>query len=179
MFNLLPENLKIGIKSDYRHRLVVVILFAIIFAQVLSIVLLLPSWVSSVYKEKEVVIETEAASQSSLSKDTERVSEIIKSTNTRLDILNTALEYPKLTPFVNSIIANKNSSIHIGEILYTAKSEKTATISLGGISATRETLVSFVKSLEKTGLYKSVDLPVGNLAKDRNIDFSMSLNVEK
>ena len=149
----------------------------ILFIQISFLVFIFPSWLSSYYKEKEINLELDSVSQSTLSKNTGSIAGIISGTNVKLNILNTALEYPELTHFVNSIIANKTSSIHLNQFIYTAVSSTTATINLGGISNTRQSLVSFVKSLQGLKIFKIVDLPVSNLAKDKNIDFSINLTI--
>lgn len=178
MFNLLPDNLKKQIKSEYKLRRFILIIAFVIFIQISFLIFLTPSWLVSVYKEKEAIIETENMNKSTVASSTNSVVTFIKSTNNRLSILNKVLVYPTVVPAVDLIISKKTKSIHIIELNYSS-SKNTASISLSGVSDTREALALFQKSLESSGHFKSVNLPVSNLAKDKNIVFSMNLTISK
>ena len=82
-------------------------------------------------------------------------------------------------PFIDVILSNKILSIRINEIFYTLDDQSAATITLAGVSSTREALVSFVKKLEDSGSFQAVNLPVSNFRKDKNIDFSISMTTLK
>jgi hypothetical protein len=73
----------------------------------------------------------------------------------------------------------KTNSIKINQFSFSPNSTSTETINLQGVSATRDSLVNFKKSLDESGLFKSIDLPVSNFTKDKNISFNMTLTVAK
>src|SRR3990167_4100680 len=125
MFNLLPQNLKQKIKSEYALRRMVVIFSFVIFLQVSSIVFTLPLWFISGFKEKEAVLQ----------------------------------------------------NIYISGINYKYTDVTTANIVIIGIANKREDLVAFVKTLEGTKVFQTVHLPVGNLAQDKNINFSIEISL--
>lgn len=177
MFNLLPESLKEKIKADYRLRRLTLILIFVLFLEASFFIFLFPSWLISLSREKEIVSETEAMNRSSLSSDTNSLISTIKSTNAKLNIINTALEYPKVVPVLNTILSKKTTGVHINQLTYTTTSAKMAIVSLGGVSSTRESLVAFVKNLERSGLFKAVNLPVSDLAKNKDIVFSLSMTI--
>jgi hypothetical protein len=177
MFNLLPDNLKSEIRAEYKLHKFILILTFIIFIQVSFLVFLFPSWLISLYRENEVSAQIEEINKSPVAINANSISSIIKSTNTKLKIINTALEYPRLIPYVDTIISKKTDNIHLIGIMFSTTAKDTATISIEGLSSTREALVSFVKNLESAGKFKKVDLPVSNLAKDKDIKFSMTLTV--
>lgn len=177
MFNLLPDNLKSNIRAEYKLHKFILILTFVIFIQVSFLIFLFPSWLISLYREKEVTAQIEEINQSPVAINANSISSIIKSTNTKLKVINTTLEYPRLVPFIETIIAKKSENIHLVGIMFVNNGKSTGTFSLEGLSSTREALVSFVKNLESSGVFKKVDLPVSNLAKDKDIKFSMSLTV--
>ena len=141
------------------------------------LVFLYPSWLVSFQKENEVVLETEKMNQSQLVSNISSTTNFIKSLNLKLSIMNSALEYPKVLPIVNVILSKKTGSIHIDQFFYNTVSNATSTLTLGGVSNTRESLVSFVKNLKDSGRFKAVNLPISNLAKDKNINFLINLTV--
>ncbi len=103
----------------------------------------------------------------------------IKSLNAKLSAMDSALKYPALVPFLNSILGQKSKSIVINNFVYTSKDESSASIILEGISGNREALTTFVKNLQSTELFKSVDLPISNFTKDKNLNFSISITISK
>ncbi len=177
MFNLLPENLKDTIRKEYKFRKIIVILLFIISLQISFLIFIFPTWLISLYNEKEVLAESENVKKQLSDLNISPATLTIKSLNTKLNIINTTLEYPKILPLFNTIISKKTNSIQIDEFLYTLVQNNTAEIIIGGTSLTRESLVSFVKSLEDTKSFKQVNLPISNLAKDRNINFSISMKI--
>ena len=58
-------------------------------------------------------------------------------------------------------------------------SATSSTVAVSGISYNREALVSFVKSLEASKVFKNVDLPISNFTKDRDIKFTFRMSVSK
>jgi hypothetical protein len=178
MFNLLPENLKLKIKAEYAERRIVVILIFVISLLISIIVMLLPTWLSSLYKEMETKKESDKMNQYLATFNVTPTVDLIKSINQKLNILDTLLAYQKIIPNLDIIIAQKTSAIVLTSIAYTSASGDTATISIGGKAVTRDSLVTYVKKLQDTVKFKAVDLPISNLAKDKNISFTMNVTVD-
>ncbi len=179
MFNLLPKNLKEIIRFEYKIRLLITAFISLIFLEFCFIIILLPSLFFVFYKENALQSGIENIRQTSRVESTDPIIAELKGINARLYILNTRLEYWPLTPLIDTILSKKSDSVHWIGFNYASVSTSTAIISVQGVSDDRESLVSFVKSLEKTGMFKKVDLPVSNLAKERDIKFSATLTLVK
>lgn len=175
MFNVLPEKLKKKIKSGYRLRLSIVIVLTIFIIQISFLVLIFPSWLSSLYKEREMLVQAENSNRATLDSNIETINSTIKAVNTRMMIINSAMKYPKVVPFIDSVLSEKSKSISINEIIYISSGENSGKIILAGTSASRDSLVLFVKKLEETKLFKKIDLPISNLTKVTNINFTIEL----
>jgi hypothetical protein len=175
MFNLLPETFKEKIKKEYKFRRLCVVFAFIILLQISFLIFLGPSWLISAYKESDLKMELDTKNISSAISDINATAYIIKSTNAKLTIINSTMTYFPFSPSMNAILASKNSSIHLNELIYASTGSSTANISVHGISNTRDALVTFVKSLKESNIFKSVDLPVSNLAKNKDIDFSITM----
>lgn len=178
MFNLLPENIKNKIRKEYFLRRVMVVFMFLIFIGAAFLIFLFPSWIVSVYKERGLSSQAESTNQSSLIAEMKEITSDVNKINAELKTIDESLEYKKIVPFINIILSKRARSIYINELTYTSDGPKKATIKLEGISSTRVSLLSFVKSLEETKSFKVVDLPISNFAKDRNINFSISLTIE-
>lgn len=179
MFNLLPEALKNEIKKEYFIRKVLLSLVFVIFIQIIFLVFIFPTWLISNLKQADVVLRGEAMNRHLSSLNIASTTSDIKSLNAKLAVMDSSLRYPALIPFVNSILSQKTKSIVINNFVYTSKDDSNAGISLEGISSTREALTTFVKNLQATGLFKSVDLPISNFTKDKNLNFSINITISK
>lgn len=175
MFNLLPDSLKAEIINEYKLRLFIVSLFFVVFVELSFIVLLFPSLVISYYREKEVETRVAALEKSSGVANANSIRPIIKSLNSDLAIIDKTLQYSEAIPIIDIVLFKKTNSIHITDISYISLASSTATIVVQGVSVTRDALVNFKKSLEDSNSFINIDLPISNLAKDRDIKFSMTM----
>lgn len=178
MFNVLPDSLKKLIRQEYYFRLAIIVALAFIALQVIGLFLLLPSWVLSTYKEQEALSDVAAVHESPMENHLQSVSDTITQTNRTLAVMNTLL-YPEAAPLFQDILSRQPAGVHLTGFSYTLADDGTASIVASGNALTRNILVSFEKSLEKSSLFASVNLPVSNLAKDTDIPFSITLSVKK
>jgi hypothetical protein len=153
------------------------ILIVVIFWQVCFLFMLFPSWMISFYKNNQIEEEIKKVGDVSNIQTGTDIADIISSTNQKLEVLDKTLEYRKAIPLLDAVISNKSNGIKINQFLYTSDSRTSSTVSLFGSSSDRETLVLFVKKLQNSNLFKTVDSPVSNFTKDSNINFSISLTV--
>lgn len=179
MFNLLPKNLKEKIKAEYKIRLLIVIFIFVIFTQMLFAVFLFPSWLVSYQKEKEVLAETENLNQNKSGPDADSTASIIALTNLKLNIINTVLKYPEAALFLETIIKSKTPGVSLYQFIYTSTGGSGANISVSGLSLNRQDLVLFAKNLSDSAKFRTVDLPVSNLTKDKDLSFSINLDILK
>ncbi len=179
MFNLLPNILRDGLHKEYNFRKIVLILLFILFVQISFLVFIFPTWLVSNSREREVAVRGEAMNKYLSSLNIASTTSNIKSINAKLSVIDKTLQYPEIIPFINNILSKKTNSISITDIIYTTSDSKNAALTLQGVSATRESLISFVKSLESLGLFKTVDLPISNFTKDKNLSFSINMAIQR
>ncbi len=177
MFNLLPESLKGEIIKEYNLRRLLVIAGFILCIQVSFYIFLFPSWMISYSKEADSVVRVEQLNNSKLISDNGTAKLAISDLNKQLNIIDKSLEYPILIKYLNHIISVKSSQIKISHLSYSSQSNSKASLSLRGFSDTRDSLVEFKNRLEKLQAFKLVDLPISNYAKDKNIEFTINLNI--
>jgi hypothetical protein len=178
MFNLLPESLRDGLKKEYRLRRLTIILIFVVFIELSFLIFLFPTWLNSLYKEKGLAAEALKSGQVSVDENLNGTISTIKTLNSKLSTID-MLNYPGILPFIDIILSKKTKSISITQINYASSDSNNATLSISGISANRDSLVSFVKSLEDSKSFKSVNSPISNFAKDKNINFSINLVISQ
>ncbi len=179
MFNLLPDNLKKKIKKQYNLRRVIIVLLFFIFIQISFMIFLLPTWLMSSYKEEDVNLRGIDLNNYLASLNIASTTENIKSLNSQLSVMDKALSYPEIVMYIDGVLSKRTNSIHIDNVSYTGSDSKNAILTIDGTSATRESLVSFVKNLQSSGMFKSVDLPISNFANDKDLAFSIKITISE
>lgn len=159
--------------------MLVVSLVFVLFIQLSFLVFLIPTWVSSFYREKEAIGNSEQMNVFLSTLNISSTTSFVKSVNLKLGIISNSLEYSSVIPVIDEVLSKKTSSISLRGFNYLTTGTSTATLNIAGTGSTRESLVSFVKSLEGVSFFKGVDLPISNLAKDKNIEFSINITVNK
>lgn len=181
MTNLLPPQQIEKNISEYRLRLAGTALAMFAGVLVLAAVLLVPSYLLATHKR--TVIENDPIWQNDkdgeMSREKQKEFEgIIKETNTILDTLGrTDAEFHVSEDIIEKIVGFKTPSITVSGIFFDAVSEGSM-LSIKGIATNRQSLVSFTDMLKKDPAFASVDLPISNLVKDRDISFSISIKLK-
>ena len=176
MINLLPDEYKKQIRKEYRRRILIVALIFTFLTEIVSVILLVPSYFISNTKYYSV--------ESHLPKDvladkTEslKTSDIIKKINDKIDLLRiSSAGKAQINKLINSIVVEKYSTIAIRSISYEMRGD-TAKIDVLGVARSRESLLGFVDRLKKDKYFAEVYSPVSNLVKDKDIDFSIQIAI--
>jgi hypothetical protein len=179
MFNVLPQILKEEVTQEYVLRRWIVIVFCTIVVHVVFLVCMVPLVISSTYKKNDIATAIATMKTSGASKDADTVAKTISQTNIRLAIIENKFVHKPLFSIIDDVLVHKPTTVSIQGIMVSSIGTSTATIVVEGVSESRNGLVSFVKDLQQSGVFSTVDLPVSNLAKDKNIDFSLTLNMIK
>jgi hypothetical protein len=90
--------------------------------------------------------------------------------------------YSQILESINEHLVNENSAtssaVTINE-LSLVEGSKNITAILNGRSQNRESLVDFVDSLRSDSNFENINLPISDLAKDSNLNFTIDFNVRK
>ncbi|MEK7558510.1 MAG: hypothetical protein AAB507_01645 [Patescibacteria group bacterium] len=176
MINLLPDGYKGQIEKEYRGRLLIVALIFIFLTEIVSIMLLLPSYFISETKYYSALNRT-LKDISANGADSLKTSDAIKKINDKIALLKiSGGDKAQVGALINSIVAQKYSAIAIKSINYEMRGS-TAKIDVLGVAKSRESLLGFVDRLKKEKYFAEVYSPVSNLVKDRNIDFSIQIAI--
>jgi Tfp pilus assembly protein PilN len=166
MSNLLPENTRLELRSEYRARYVLAGSFLAIGAALFMSLSLLPSYVvfaGSLPKEQASQNSQEA--RQDLADITRaqalvvQFSPIVSSTSTISDALNAAL-------------GARPSGTHIDQVSYDVTSDN---ITIGGLADDRESMNAYRTALQAVPKFTSVKLPVGDLISSQGGRFTVTL----
>lgn len=181
MINLLPQHHQDLLRAKYNARRITIASYFVVILSIIS----LSFFASGYFLTENILSNTNLQNNTNSLKtiDGETLSsEVIATTLSdlaRASRLADELD-SKLRPSgVYKIIRNlegKPNSVHLYEIGYSNKLTKEGvveTLILKGVAENRDSLTSLGRFLESIPDFQSVDLPISNFAKERDIDFSL------
>lgn len=177
MFNVLPDNFKKVIKSQYKKRRLVVCFLAVILLQISFFIFILPSYIFLVTEKRNLLAESQRSEVSNVLGNNITASKVFRNVNNDLFVLSSDIEQNNIEDFLSKLISLEGAEIKIKEIVYKNKTATatTTTIVLRGVALNRNALLLFSNIIKADSLFGNVDLPVSNFVKDKNIDFSMTI----
>ncbi len=176
MINLLPDQEKNIIRKEYRLRVIAVILVGILITAILTIVFLLPSYILVLYKNK--VAEQFVNKTPTTEVDEEDFVATLRKAKISAQVLRPGPAVLTMTRVIEIINTTKTSNISITSMTYNKGADTPPTIDIIGKAKTRQSLVNFTQSLQKSQPIASVDLPVSSFAKDTDIPFSIAIKTK-
>lgn len=175
MFKLLTDEERQKVRHEYIMRRAIVMLSALILALVVGVIGLLPSYVLSNARKNEVLERTRIMSNSRQHEDDSSLQAWLTEINNELKILSPKLDTDRPSDFIDKILDQKIMGVHITEFSW-RKAEDGVTLSISGVGRDRQTLIAFENSINSSGHFSSVTLPISNLAKDKDIDFQIKFS---
>lgn len=168
MFNFLPEENKNRVVRKYRLKLVLVyiglscVLFATGFA------LAIPSYAILYAKRNAALLQEQTMSAGA---DRSIASEV-KVLKEKTALADNASRQAPMAKILDKILSRQTSSISISGIGL-KRGEEEGTITLEGKATSRDALVAFSKALQGEPSFSKVDLPVGSLARAKDIPWTI------
>jgi len=173
MFNLLPEEQKKIIYKEYRQRLLIPISFFLGICGMVVFFVLSPSlFVVNLKHASLVEKQTKLESENPELLNIKELESEIEKQKAKIDVINSS-KGTEPVEIIEKILASITSKISIDSISLEVK-ESNVRVSLQGHSSDRESLLNFSRKIEQEKIFSEVNLPVSDLAKESDIDFSMS-----
>lgn len=177
MINLLPQEEKKKILTEYRFRLGIVAVFAVAALVLASLVLLAPSYFLAVSKYKSISVELAALE----SKQGQGVRD--KDINTQINTINKKINMflkgvavdttaSSTMQVILSILRTKGDAIKIQGVTYDIGTGQGRFVVVG-TALNRDGLSQFVESLKKEPTFAKVEIPISSYVKSSDIDFSI------
>lgn len=174
MINLLPKEERKAIRNLYRMRVAVVLLLFVIALEVCAAILFSPAFYN-LYLTKNELAQTLEMKRQAIPKDVEELQARITKLKEMVELLKNKGD-TTATSLIDEIQKQKGGGVSIVGYTYDLQSK---TIQLRGKSATREDLTQFRKRMRDLGKYQSVDVPPSTLLKEKDIDFTMRMMLNK
>ncbi len=168
MINLLPQEQQKVLQKEYHFRRAAVAMYFVNAILLIAVILLIPSYVLVTYRAEATI-------------PIQNSNEQAKRTALATEVANDNIILTALTPPAASIPPSSSIFLIMGDVPagdsvtsidYEPGSAAPFSITVGGIAASRESLLSFVEALRREPTIDSVNLPISNFASDADIHFS-------
>lgn len=173
MANLIPPYAKKGVVIEYWIRVVSVWLFLLSAVALAVAALNVPSYIL-IQSQKQVYQDMFADANDKSEVFTKIEHEIIR-TNDIARLLALTDDGELLHAYVPHIESLANDRVRIDSFDFTLEAGKPSAITISGIAEDRESLVNLSDTLEADDYFVSADIPLSNLAKDKDIPFLIKI----
>ena len=173
MINLIPPIAKKRVLREYRLRVVSVWLILLSLALLVSSALVTPTLllVNSLASANDANLSEVRQDQSA----NEEIADIIKKTNSVVLQVNQDESRIKFSELIYLLDSLSGDDVNLTQYTLSETEGKINEISLIGFAGTRAGLSDFRETLEQHEAFSDIKLPISNLAKDRDITFSMQV----
>ena len=178
MFKLLTAEERQKVVREYVIRRTIIILLGVISVSVVGIIGFLPSYVLSNARQSDALERTRLIDASVKKGDETTLQAWLIKTKGKLQLLAPELDIDRPSDFVDKIVAQKIAGIRIKGLSWT-KAGNTLALSVSGVALDRQVLIEFEESLNSSGNFSAVTIPVSNLVRDKDIDFQVKLSPPK
>lgn len=178
MINLLPTEEKKKIRRDYALRLLTMVLIAVSAVAIIGIVSLFPSFFIADFAKRAAVERVDLITKENGGGDKENITVVLRDAQQKLEILSPESEKVSVRTVFDTAIDHKSNAVTLTGLVYqqeTDESGETLKLIINGVADRREDLLAFSQKLEQDEMFDEVELPVSNLAQDRNISFTLTV----
>lgn len=177
MLHLLTEEHKKKVLNEYRKRVVVVLCVCVLGAIFVSAIFVIPAYFISYGRYSEVTNIKKTLEKEISLNESESTAQSIKDISDSIQALGMFDGKGSVLFLIKRVVSEKPNGIRINHISYLPGEAGTTAIDLAGVADTRQNLVNFSERLKKDKAFTSINVPLSNFAKDKNIDFSMKILV--
>ncbi len=168
-----PKSQRTQLDREYRARAAATIFLALASAAAIGVVALLPAFLRVSAIERSA-LETIAIDKTGNSTDAESAQSELSADGPLVALLAAGRGAPRLSDAIREIISVR-SNISITSLSVDREGAGLIAAVLQGVAPTRDQLISFQSRLQGLAPGATADLPIAELAKSSDIDFSIRL----
>ncbi len=178
IINVLPDKEKKILCKEYWMRFFTIFFNLTSLVGVFAIFLLFPSFFLSKLQESLINDKTEIFNRENVGLIDNDIDKIIPDINSKLTILDKRKNERQFSKdILEKVLSNRNSGITFSRIMYSKEAEETS-LEINGIAKSRDDLRVFKTTLENSGDYSLVDLPISNFLEKTDLDFTILMKLK-
>lgn len=169
MFTFLPPGYRQGVAREYRARLARISLGLGLIAVLIGAILAIPSY-AILGSQKDALALEKSALRASTEEDKAFAAETA-ALKEKIRAIDSAGDQTRITTVLDRVLSRRSYGVALNSIVLARDSDRS--IVLSGVALTRDNLVAFSKSLSGEPSFLKVDLPIGSLAKNKDVPFTI------
>lgn len=176
--NLLSKEKKQELSLGYKRRKIIVFSWSVLFAIVISIVVLLPN-IFLIQSKLSSLSEEESMNALMISEQDEILNKPTELNRTALAVLSFKSKF-QVSDKISKIKESVPSSIVLDAVSISSKPDKNQSINMlvSGVAKDRNSLISFEKTLKGLDFVKSTSVPVSSFTKDFDLPFTVTVSLK-
>jgi hypothetical protein len=169
--NLLPKEYQKRTNQEKMTRFFLLFYFyaAIVFAS--GAVLLLPAYFSLTFQEEDILRQINLTKKSVEARRVEEAEQSIRDVNKKLEVLAAHRSSP-ISSYLAALSEKTLAGVTLSSIIY---SKEKQTMEIHGKALERPYFLKFLENLKQEEKFKSIDSPISNLLKERDLDFVVTI----
>ncbi|MES3031494.1 MAG: hypothetical protein V4697_03735 [Patescibacteria group bacterium] len=184
LYTLLPDKEISALKREYRTRLFIVFLFFVSCGIFLGILSLVPAYILSYTQEEAALLEVQKFEKGRQDRGTDVVLAELASTTAVINRIKAHEDQTLFSNILTRVLIHKPSRVSLISFYMTKAPAPEGGVSPGtnvvvqGSALTRDSLVDFKKRLEGDVSISNIELPLSDLAKSKDIVFSVRFIIQ-
>lgn len=181
MINLLSDTEKELLRREYARRRMVASLVLASITLLAGALLLVPPYYAAHGKYRSYAERTAGFGSDSAPTSTAAILATVRGVKDRLSLVKKAVP-ANVDDILAAVVEKKDKRVMIRSFLYESKqSDKgtAAVVTLGGTADTRDALIAYVNRLKQVERFAQVYSPISNLVKDKNIDYTIQISLNR
>jgi hypothetical protein len=175
MSNLIPQFAKKKITTEYWLRVITAWFFLWGSALLVATVLLFPVYI---FTNVQINVNSEAAATAEASVESyESVAFDLEKATLQSRYIIEDSRRNKAHQYLDLIVTNEGTGIEINQISFSQGAQGLQPLIINGQAENRESLAALRDRLLAEEVVAQADLPISNLARDRDIDFTISVTL--
>ena len=174
--NLLPFEAREALHKEYRLRFVALLTLFITAAAWIAVIVAVPAMITTFNDYRLAQVQAGGATTYELNNEEKVLAGSFQEFVETLGVIDPDVRtpLPLAADVMRAVIEEQTNAISVHSFTLAASSEAERRFLLSGVALDRESLVSFSRQLSDLGLFSSVELPISNLSKREDIEFSIT-----
>lgn len=172
MLNLLKPEQKKQIIHEYHVRFFVLVFVMLFCVEVLAVILLLPSYLTSKARSDALNSKSSILQAQSISEQGAALNDLIKKTNDYIGVFLASATSTSVSAALHAVVDNRGNAVKINGLVYSVQNG-VQQITVQGVAASRQDLLDFIKRLKQQKGVLSANLPLSDFSQAQNITFSL------
>ncbi len=171
---LLPPRERANLRREYRIRVVIIFCFLLSLAGLIGAATLFPSFIFALNEERDQIALLESLKEH---KDESGVTALeldFQRDNALINALSVTSKVPRSSVTIQSIVGVRKE-VKLTSLSVDSPTPESLIVIIQGIAPNRDTLLAFKTRLEELVPGGGVELPVSDLAKSKDLQFSMRI----